>query len=129
MRRLRPDEHRAVFGAVGSTVAQVVHDPFSHVPREREAGDTVFPDHQLTPPPVDIVEAEAGDLTGAQTQPGEQGEDRYILRPVATVWRSARAEQRGHLTLRQRLRQTGERPAWRGGDRLRQWLVDRQPST
>jgi hypothetical protein len=80
VRGMDPHEHGASLGRVWSTPPEPGGDRGAHIGRQRQLLNAVALTHnrELAPPPVDVVQSELGDLTGAQPEPGQQEQDRVI---------------------------------------------------
>jgi len=67
VRSLRPHEHRAARRRRRAAVLQVGHDGLPHIGRQRQPilPMTLTPHDQLTAPPVDVLQRQGRDLTGA----------------------------------------------------------------
>jgi hypothetical protein len=80
VRRLDPDEHAAVQGRGRPAPPQPVRDCLACVGGQREAVATVSltGDGDLAAPPVDVVQAQPGDLARAQPKPRQQRHHRQI---------------------------------------------------
>jgi hypothetical protein len=72
VRCVDPHEHGASLGGAWSALAQPGGDRGAHVGRQRQLlGPVAFAhDGELAVAPVDVVQSEPGDLTGAQPEPG-----------------------------------------------------------
>jgi hypothetical protein len=98
-------EHRSVLGCGGSAPAQVTLDRFADVHGQRQLlGVVALAAHpQLAGPPVDVVQAQRGDLTGAQAQPDQHEQDREVTSTPARTPVTA-SEQPGDLSVLKGLR-------------------------
>lgn len=87
MRGLDPHEHAAPLRRGGSPTAQVAGDSLTHVRGQRESlGPVALAPHKnLTGTPVDVVQPQDGDLTGAQPEPGQQQQHRVVASPDCTA--------------------------------------------
>ena len=78
--------------------------------REPLAAVTLAAHGELPGSPVDVVQAQRGDLAGTQPEPGHQGQHREVPPPGGGAAVAA-GQQRGDLSGLQRLRQPGQPPA------------------
>jgi hypothetical protein len=74
------DEDGAALGRSGTTASQVCSDRLANVRRQRQTLDTIAlaSDDELAWTPVEVIETERADFTGAQAEPDEQQEHRVI---------------------------------------------------
>ena len=72
-------EQRAAW-ACGTAMHQVIDQRLAHLPGQGQpiAGRPLAVDADLGPPPVQILQAQGGDLSSTQAQPGQQQQDRII---------------------------------------------------
>ena len=118
MRGLRTQKHRPVLRRVRAPVLQVGDDPLPDIDRQRQPINPVaFAAHgDLAAAPVDVVQAQRGDLTDPQAQAQQHRQDRQI--PAAGRGALvATGQQRPHLLVVQRHGQAGQRPPGRRGHR------------
>ena len=82
-RRNSSQEHLTVHSALRAAPAQVGDDRLADVVRQREAVlvAALAPDHDLAGSPVDVLQAQAGDLAGPQSE-AEQGEQDGVVPPA-----------------------------------------------
>ncbi len=104
-------EHLSL-GTPGPAMAQVAGDRLAHVAGQGQAllGVALAAHHDFPGPPVDVVEAQRGDLGGPQPEAGQQYQDGVITlarRPAAVTAR----QQRRDLPGRQAPRQPGAAPS------------------
>ena len=83
VRGLRAGEHPAAISATRAPAGEVVDDRLPGIARQRQGVVAVAltPDRDLTAPPVEIVQAERGDIPGAQPQPDQQRHHRVVPAP------------------------------------------------
>ncbi len=111
MRRADAHEHRSVLRGRGTPFTQVPDDRDPDVMRQRQPfrPRALATHDQLTRAPVDVLQRQAGDLAGAQSQPRQHRQDRQI--PAADHRRPvARRQQRLDLTGLQPLGQPRQPP-------------------
>jgi hypothetical protein len=120
MGRAQPAEHRGAARS-GATRAQPGDDRLADVDWQRETFDAAafHPHTELTPPPVDIAEPEAGDLTGTQPESRQHRQDREVA-PSHGAGTVAAVKQRLNLVDAEISGDTGECPSGRGRHRCAQ---------
>ena len=105
----------------GTAVAQISDDRRADVGGQRQpvAAAALAADRDLAAPPVDVVQAEPGDLPGPQAHPGQHQQDRPVPAP-GRGGRVAGVQHRLDLPGLQRPGQPGERVPGRRRHRARQ---------
>jgi len=80
---LRPDEDHPLLSRAGARAAQVLDDGLPDIAWQREPVETVAlaPHGNLAAAPVNIVEGQRRDLSGSQSEPDQQCEDREVPAP------------------------------------------------
>ncbi len=98
-------------GTARPAASQPSSDRLARLDRERQALDlrALAPHDELSSSPVDVVEAKAGDLTGAKAQATQQRQDGEVA-PSERGSPVAAAEQGCHVAGIERPRQRGEPP-------------------
>ena len=96
MRGLDPDEHLPVDGPGRAGVAQVAGDRLADICGQRQpvTAGALADDSDLPGPPVEIVQAQGGDLAGAQPQPHQHGIIAKSRRPAPLPGRTMPAAPR-----------------------------------
>jgi hypothetical protein len=126
VRRPHPQEHLpGSLERLRPAIGQVSGERFTRIGGQRQPFSTaaLAAHGDLPGPPADVIQAQRGDLPGAQPEPGQQRQHREITAPGRGALVAA-GQQRRHLPRPQRLGQPGQPPAGHRGHRVAKRLAD-----